>query len=393
MRRALDAVRKVVVLGGDGYIGWPLALDQSAKGHEVLIIDNCCRRRTDEELSANPLRQLGSPTDRTNRWQSLTGKTIEWADIDVADDPVGLRAALLEFRPDVVFHLAEQRSAPYSMLTENHRLETISRNTRGTHNVLLAVRALAKCHLIHVGSLGVYGYSTKPWEMPDGYLTVHIDTGGTAGTVSAEIMHPFEPVSIYHLSKCLDAQLFEYYARTERMQITDIHQGVVWGSETPETRRHPGLATRIDVDDVYGTVVNRLLHQAARGEPLTVYGTGEQTRGFVGLVDVIHGLELSVRNPPPVGHRTRIRNQVAETLSINELAHSVAAVSGARITHIDNPRSEPVQNTLAVSHHASDALGFEPSRLTERISEEFTAMAEAVRDKHQEGVSNDRYAR
>jgi UDP-sulfoquinovose synthase len=272
---------KIAILGGDGFVGWPTALHLSDAGHDIHILDNLSRRWIDTELGVQSLTPMDSIQERTRIWHAETGRRIHFNLIDLAGDYELLKKWLDEHRPDAIVHFAEQRAAPYSMKSDRHKNYTVNNNVNATHNLLNALVELdLDPHLVHLGTMGVYGYSTIGAAIPEGYLPVGIETAG-GETVNQEILYPSNPGSIYHMTKCLDQLLFQFYAKNDGLRITDLHQGIVWGTHTAQTRRHPQLINRFDYDGDYGTVLNRFLIQAAIGYPLTVHGTGGQTRAFI----------------------------------------------------------------------------------------------------------------
>lgn len=356
--------KRILILGGDGFCGWPVALDQSERGNTVKIIDNLSRRTIDNELGTNSLIPIATTNDRLVTWEALTNHRIDFDEFDIASDYTRLKLMLAEFQPDVVIHFAEQRSAPYSSMSAAHRNYTVQNNISATHNLLVALTEVASsAHLVHLGSVGVYGYSSRPWKMPEGYLSVTVPSA-SGPNKTQEILHPFEPVSVYHLTKCLDSQMFEFYSRNDHLMITDLHQGIVWGTQTEHTLRHLSLANRFDYDAIYGTVVNRFLIQAASGSPLTVYGSGMQTRAFIHLTDAVTCVNMAIENPPAPGSRPMVRNQVAECRTINEVAQIVGKTAQARVEHVSNPRTESPENVLNVSNDSLVGLGLTPTLLS-----------------------------
>ncbi|MEL6258373.1 MAG: NAD-dependent epimerase/dehydratase family protein, partial [Pseudomonadota bacterium] len=270
---------KALVLGGDGYCGWPISLRLSARGHDVVIVDNGSRRQIDDEIGAESLIPIASLEARIGAWRNANGAEIRSKSIDISVDFQGLIDLLGEFRPDVIIHLAEQRSVPYAMDSRAGGLYTMRNNLMGTTHLLEAMLATgSEAHLVHLGSIGVYGYETLGYEIPEGYQTVRRVMADGALAPAESILHPFNPVSKYHLTKALDHLCLAYYASAHGVRATDLHQGTVWGAETAETTLDPRLANRFDYDSVYGTVLNRYAVQAAMGLPLSVYGSGGQTR-------------------------------------------------------------------------------------------------------------------
>ena len=366
---------KIAVLGGDGFVGWPTSLHLSARGHEVHILDNLSRRWIDTELGVQSLTPMDSIQERTRVWHLETGRRIHFHLIDLARDYEVLKSWLAEKRPDAIIHFAEQRAAPYSMKSDRHKNYTVNNNVNATHNLLNAMVELdLDAHLLHLGTMGVYGYSTVGAAIPEGYLPVGIERldGETA---SQEILYPANPGSIYHMTKCLDQLLFQFYAKNDGLRITDLHQGIVWGTHTEETRLHIQLINRFDYDGDYGTVLNRFLIQAAIGHPLTVHGTGGQTRAFVHLQDSVRCIEIALKNPPKRGDRVRIFNQMTETHRVRDLAALVSKLTGATIAWLPNPRKEAAENDLVVKNDQFLALGLDPVTLQEGLLSEVIDVA------------------
>src|SRR4051812_18098618 len=367
---------RIVVLGGDGFCGWPTSLYLSARGNDVTIVDNLSRRRIDEELGVTSLTPIRTLDERTAAWRELTGRTIATVAIDVAREYDDLLALLEEVRPDAVVHFAEQRAAPYSMKSSRHKRYTVDNNVNATHNLLAAlVEADLDTHVVHLGTMGVYGYQSAGAPIPEGYLSVRLD--GTNGeAVEREILYPADPGSVYHTTKTLDQLLFAFYAKNDELRITDLHQGIVWGTETDETSLSERLINRFDYDGDYGTVLNRFLMQAAIGYPLTVHGSGGQTRAFIHLQDTVRCIELAVENPPERGERVRIFNQMTEVHRVIDLAELVSRLTGAEIDLVGNPRKEADENDLDVENARLLDLGLDPITLEEDLLAEVTEIAE-----------------
>jgi UDP-sulfoquinovose synthase len=372
---------RILVLGGDGFCGWPTSLHLSNLGHEVVIADNLSRRNIDNELEVTSLTPIQPMSVRLAAWHQVSGHRIHFHLIDVAQDYGALRDLLEAFRPEAIVHFAEQRAAPYSMKSSRHKRYTVDNNVNATHNVLAAlVETGIDAHLVHLGTMGVYGYGTHGAPIPEGYLPVKLrDSAGQ--WVDQEILHPTNPGSVYHMTKVLDQHLFFYYAKNDGLRITDLHQGIVWGTQTPETSRDERLINRFDYDGDYGTVLNRFLMQAAIGHPLTVHGTGGQTRAFIHIRDTVRCIELAILNPPKHGDRVMIHNQMTETHRVRDLARLVADLTGAEIDFVDNPRNEAAENDLAAENHRFLDLGLEPITLAEGLLVEVMEIARRYADR------------
>ncbi|MEM8785870.1 MAG: NAD-dependent epimerase/dehydratase family protein, partial [Pseudomonadota bacterium] len=322
---------RVFVLGGDGFCGWPSALHLSEHGYDVVVVDNLVRREIDQELDVSSLTPIASIEDRVAAWKDVSGRQIRFVKLDVAKDYDGLVGLLRSMRPEAVVHFAEQRAAPYSMKTPAHKRYTVENNVAATHNVLCGlVEAQLDCHLVHLGTMGVYGYHGDD-PIPEGYLSVTLPNGS-----DREIVHPYSPGSVYHATKCLDNVLFQFYAKNDRLRVTDLHQGIVWGTQTDETKRHQALINRFDYDGDYGTVLNRFLVQAAVDYPLTVHGTGGQTRAFIHIKDTVQCIRLAIKSPPEAGDRVRIMNQMTEVHRVRDLAKLIAGIAGAEVAQVEN---------------------------------------------------------
>jgi UDP-sulfoquinovose synthase len=372
---------RVLVLGGDGFCGWPTSLYLSDRGHDITILDNLSRRKIDVELeveSLTPIRPIG---ERLRAWQEVSGREIGYVNLDIANEYDLLAGVLEELRPDAIVHFAEQRAAPYSMRTQKTKRYTVDNNVRATHNLLTALVATGiDAALVHLGTMGVYGYGwSGSAPIPEGYLTVKVPTPD--GEIEREILHPANPGSVYHMTKTLDQLLFSFYAKNDRLRITDLHQGIVWGTQTEQTARDVRLINRFDYDGDYGTVLNRFLMQAAIGHPLTVHGTGGQTRAFIHIRDTVRCIEIAIGNPPKAGARPQVLNQITETHRVLELAKMVGDTMGADIAYLPNPRQEAEENELAVRNDQFLALGLEPTTLSEGLLEECTDIAAKYRDR------------
>jgi UDP-sulfoquinovose synthase len=366
---------KIAILGGDGFVGWPTALHLSEQGHDVHIVDNLSRRWIDTELGVQSLTPMDSIQERTRIWHQETGRRIHFHLVDIARDYDVFKSWLSEHRPDAIVHFAEQRAAPYSMKSDRHKNYTVNNNVNATHNLLNAiVDTGVDPHLVHLGTMGVYGYSTVGAAIPEGYLPVGIETMD-GNTVQQDILYPANPGSIYHMTKCLDQLIFQFYAKNDGLRITDLHQGIVWGTHTEQTRRHEQLINRFDYDGDYGTVLNRFLIQAAIGYPLTVHGTGGQTRAFIHIQDSVRCIELALQNPPESGDKVKIFNQMTETHRVKDLAELIAKITGCDVAYLPNPRKEAAENDLVVKNNQFLDLGLDPITLEKGLLAEVVEVA------------------
>ena len=366
---------KVLVLGGDGFCGWPTSLHLSQKGHEVLVVDNLSRRNIDNELEVSSLTPICPMGERLDAWKDASGKEIGFERLDAATEYDRLLKVLRDFMPDTVVHFAEQRAAPYSMKSAWHKRYTVTNNLNATNNILAAiVESECNAHLVHLGTMGVYGYGTAGAPIPEGYLQVKVETG-SGDWAEKEILHPANPGSIYHMTKTQDQLFFLFYNKNDKLRITDLHQGIVWGTQTEETRLDERLINRFDYDGDYGTVLNRFLMQAAINYPLTVHGTGGQTRAFIHIQDTVRCIELAMLNPPQMGERVNILNQMTETHRIKDLAELIAKQTGATIDYVDNPRNEDAENELNVRNQRLLSLGLSPVTLEDGLMDEVREIA------------------
>jgi len=367
----------IAVLGGDGYCGWATALYLSQKGHTVAIVDNYVRRLWDHELGAQTLTPIRPLTDRLRVWQNLTGRTIEMFVGDVTDYDF-LSSAFKSFEPEAIVHFAEQRSAPYSMIDRKHAVFTQVNNVVGTLNVLFAIREfLPDCHLIKLGTMGEYG--TPNIDIEEGYITV--EHNGRRDTVP----FPKQPGSFYHLSKVHDSHNIMFTCKIWGIRATDLNQGVVYGTMTDETGLDEALINRFDYDDVFGTVLNRFCLQAAIGQPLTVYGKGGQTRGFLDIRDTVRCIEIACHHPAAKGE-CRVYNQFTEQFSIMDLAGLVDAAARkmgltVEVDHIPDPRVEAEQHYYNARHSKLIDLGLQPHYLSDSLLDSLMNIALKYRER------------
>lgn len=372
---------KVIVFGGDGFCGWPTSLYLSNAGYDVVIVDNLSRRNIDIQLGTQSLTPITPMTERLSVWKHLTGRDIRFVNIDIAEQYERLLELIKSECPDTVIHFAEQRAAPYSMKSQDEKRYTVDNNIRATHNICVSIVSSGlDIHLIHLGTMGVYGYTTHGMQIPEGYLPVTIE-GYNHQKFTEEILYPPNAGSVYHMTKTLDQLIFAYYNKNDKLRITDLHQGIVWGTQTSETSMDEKLINRFDYDGDYGTVLNRFLMQAALDYPLTVHGTGGQTRGFIHIQNTVHCLRLSVENPPRKGDRVLIRNQITETHRVRDLAALVSELTGCSISYVANPRNEDAENELDVDHRCFLNLGLKPVTLKNGLLQEIYDITKKYRDR------------
>ncbi len=372
---------RVLVLGGDGFCGWPTSLYLSDRGHDVTILDNLSRRNIDNELEVQSLTPIRPTGERIRVWKEVTGREIGFVNLNLATEYDRLARLLEDLQPDAIVHFAEQRAAPYSMRTTNSKRYTVDNNVRATHNLLVAMVATGStAALAHLGTMGVYGYGwSGSAPIPEGYLTVKVPTPD--GDLEREILHPANPGSVYHMTKTLDQLMFAFYAKNDGLRITDLHQGIVWGTQTDQTIRDERLVNRFDYDGDYGTVLNRFLMQAAIGHPLTVHGSGGQTRAFIHIRDTVRCIEIAITNPPAAGSQPMVLNQITETHRVRDLAKLVSEITGAEIANLPNPRREADENDLVVRNDQFIALGLNPTTLSGGLLEEVKQIAEKYKHR------------
>jgi len=367
---------RILILGGDGYLGWPQSLYLSSKGHEVTIFDNLMRRHFDLERGFNSLAPISTLHERIATWKEISGRQIQICIGDTTDYE-SVSAVFQASQPEVVIHFAEQRSAPYSMLDRRHAVFTQINNVVGTLNILYAMKDFAPhSHLVKLGTMGEYG--TPNIDIEEGFIEIHHKGR------SDVLPFPKQPGSFYHLSKTHDSHNIMFCCRTWGLRATDLNQGIVYGVETDETSLDSRLATRFDYDQIYGTALNRFCVQAAVGYPLTVYGQGLQTRGYINLRDTIRCIELALTVPPKEGEY-RVFNQITEQFSLVELAAMVVKQSKhfglePRIKHLPNPRVEAEQHYFNATHTRLIELGLEPHLLDASVLASLIGLAMKYRE-------------
>ncbi|MDR7300468.1 NAD-dependent epimerase/dehydratase family protein [Haloactinomyces albus] len=361
---------RILVLGGDGYLGWPTALHLSDCGHEVAVADNFARRGYDHEMGVQSLVPIEPLQQRVDAWREVSGKDIAVYCGDLVDGEFTVHM-IREFQPDTIVHFAEQRAAPYSMIDRKHAVYTQHNNVVGNLNVLFAIEEVnPDIHLVKLGTMGEYG--TPNIDIEEGWLEV------THKGRTDRVLYPKKPGSFYHLSKVHDSHNIEFACRIWGLRATDLNQGVVYGQETPQTERDPRLATRFDYDAIFGTVLNRFVIQAVLGHPLTVYGSGSQTRGLIDIRDTVECIRLAAENPAESGE-FRVFNQMTESFSVGEIAKVVAnGYDGAvDVEHLDNPRVEQAEHYYNVVHTGLVELGLQPHLLSNTLIDSLFQVAEA----------------
>jgi UDP-sulfoquinovose synthase len=370
---------RILVLGGDGYLGWPTALHLSARDHGVAVLDNGIRRIYDDELGTASLVPICDPAARTAAWTRVSGRSITTFSGDLQQYDV-IAGALAEFRPDAIVHFGEQRSAPYSMIDRAHAVYTQVNNVVGNLNVLFAIAAVdPDIHLVKLGTMGEYG--TPNIDIEEGFI--EITHKGRTDTLP----FPKQPGSFYHLSKVHDSHNIAFACKTWGLRATDLNQGIVYGQETDETVLDPALATRFDYDAVFGTVLNRFIVQAVIGHPLTVYGKGQQTRGMLNIRDTLACVELACLNPAASGEY-RVFNQFTESFSLNEMADLIAAsIPGEHeIEHLADPRVEAEEHYYRAAHTKLVDLGLVPHLLDGDVIRGIAAVVRANVDRVDDAV-------
>jgi UDP-sulfoquinovose synthase len=372
---------RVLVAGGDGFCGWPTSLYLSAQGHEVFVADNFSRRHWDEELGTESLTRISDLETRASRWKELTGREIAYAVGDLTDERF-VYETMSGYEPEALVHFAEQRSAPYSMIDRSHAVFTQTNNVVGNLNLLFAMGEIVPgCHLIKLGTMGEYG--TPNIDIEEGYITVEYK--GRTDTLP----YPKQPGSFYHLSKVHDSHNIMFACRTWGLRATDLNQGVVYNVETAETTPDPVLTNRYDYDGIFGTALNRFCAQAASGNPITVYGEGGQTRGFIDIRDTVRCIELAANNPAEPGE-FRVINQFTEQWSVLGLAKLVENVARTldlepELAYLKNPRVEKEEHYYNAANTSLLELGLKPHLLGEETVERLLLTAMENRDRiHQE---------
>jgi UDP-sulfoquinovose synthase len=367
----------IAILGGDGYCGWATALYLSSRGHSVAVADNFVRRQWDQDLGVQTLTPIRPLAERLAKWHQLSQNQVQFFPVDVTDYDA-LAGMIREFQPDAVVHFAEQRSAPYSMIDRKHAVFTQVNNVVGTLNLLFAIKEFRpQCHLVKLGTMGEYG--TPNIDIEEGYLTIRHNGREDV------LPYPKQPGSFYHLSKVHDSHNILFACRIWKLRATDLNQGVVYGTVTAETALDESLINRFDYDEVFGTVLNRFCIQAAVGYPLTVYGKGGQTRGYLDIRDTVRCIELACLNPAGPGE-CRVYNQFTEQFSVLQLAHMVQAAGEklslkVEIQHLPDPRVEAEEHYYNAKHSKLTDLGLQPHLLSESLLDSLMNIACRYRDR------------
>lgn len=368
---------RLLILGGDGYLGWPTAMSFASKGHDVCVIDNYLRRNIAMESCSEALMPNPNLNDRAEIFHSVSGKPIKVIIGDCADYRM-MSQVFNDFAPDTVIHYAEQPSAPYSMMGYDEANRTLNNNLNATFNLIWAVKEYAPdCHIVKLGTMGEYG--TPNIDIEEGWIEIEHNSR------KDKFLYPRQAGSLYHTTKVLDTDLLWFYVRTYGIRVTDLMQGPVYGLSTAEADVDERLMPNFHYDDIFGTVVNRFLVQAVAGVPLTVYGKGGQTRGYLNIIDTLNCVELAVLNPVNRGE-LRILNQFTEQFTVNELAERVHRVGNqlglnVRVNHIDNPRKEKEEHYYNAKHSGLLELGLKPHLMTDDVLAEMLKKVIRYRDR------------
>lgn len=369
---------RILVLGADGYLGWPTAMHFSAQGHTVGVVDNMVKRFWEAQVGVEPLFKTSSLNERVRTWKQITGKEIDVYIGDISENGRFVYNTVREFAPDTIIHFAEQPSAPFSMIGRSNCIETQRNNVLGTLNLMFAIESLnPDIHLVKLGTMGEYG--TPNIDIEEGWLEVNHNGR------KERMLYPKKPPSFYHLSKVHDSANLEFGCRSWGMRVTDLNQGIVYGIETPQTAMDEKLATSFHYDSVFGTVLNRFIVQAVLGIDLTVYGSGGQTRGFLNINDTLRCVEIAAENPAEHGE-FRVFNQFTETFSVRYLAELVAKVARSKgfevkIGSYHNPRTEAEEHYFNAKNSGLKSLGLDPIVLTEDVVGRMIDLVEKKKDK------------
>lgn len=367
----------ILVVGGDGFCGWPTSLELLSQGHTVIIADNLLRRKIDVELNTRSLTEIRSIDERVAAAKLLLSDKIFLEIIDVASEYARLLTIIDQYNVNAVVHFGEIRSAPYSMISSTESRLTVNNNINATSNILNAIVESKKdIHLVHLGTMGVYGYKDDFGKIPEGYLDIIIPSTQRC----TKILFPTDPGSVYHMTKSIDQILFQFYNKNWNLKITDLHQGIVWGTQTSLTTLDDSFINRFDYDGIFGTVLNRFIVESISKSPLSVYGSGGQRRAFIHIEDTVTCIRKVLENPP-ITEGVRIFNQVSEVRGVLELAEIISNKTGAEIEFIKNPRKEKKENNLYVENEGLKSLGFTPKLLSDSLIDDVLYLSNKLKDR------------
>jgi len=369
----------IIIMGGDGFCGWPTSLHLSNLGYNVTIVDNLIRRKIDVDLECDSLTPIKPISQRIKKWYDLTGKTIKFEKIDISLQYNKILNLIKELKPKAIVHFAEQRAAPTSMISSYWKRYTVENNTNATHNILCAVvESGIDVHVVHLGTTGTAGYVTTPMDIPEGYLDVKVQTD--KGEEIMEFPWPLHSPSIYHMTKSMDFLMFEFYNNNDNIKCTDLRQGIVWGCQTKETMMDENLINRWDYDHWYGTALNRFLIQSTIKHPITIYGRGLQTRAFIHIQNTVECIQLAIENPP-IKDKVRVLNQVTECHNLLNLANKIKLLTDAEIKYYKNPRKEAPENKLRFDNSGLLKLGLNSITLDDGLLYEINEIAKKYKDR------------
>lgn len=366
------------MVGGDGFCGWAATLELLNKGHNVVIVDNLIRRKIDTENKTLSITPIVSIEERINIANETFKGNASFVFCDVSKEYDLLVKTIKDNSIDTIIHFGELKSAPYSMIDANHARLNIDNNINASSNILNAIAFNnTQIHLVHMGTMGVYGYKDDFGKIPEGYLDITVNQTGA----ETSIVFPTDPGSVYHMTKSLDQVMFQFYNKNWGIKITDLHQGIIWGTQTPQTKKHKKLINRFDYDGAFGSVLNRFIVESQIGYKLSVHGTGGQSRAFIHIKDSADCVIRCVENPPQDGDGVRIFNQVAEVMNVGELAKLISSKTGVEIQYLNNPRKERAENRLQVANTGLQNLGFRPTMLADDLIHDEFKLAKNYQDR------------
>lgn len=371
--------KNIIIAGGDGFCGWPLALRLSKKKYNVIILDNFSRRKIDRELSTNSITPISSLKKRLATWKKITGKKIKFYNIDLANHTIRLESLIKKYKPKAIYMFAELKSAPYSMMSLKNANLNISNNLLVNNNMLHCINKYSpSTHYIHLGTMGVYGYDYSKKNIPEGYYKAKL-INNYGEVQNAEILHPASPGSIYHLTKAMDELIFQFYQKIYNLKITDLHQGIVWGCNTEETAMDVKLYNRFDYDHIYGTFLNRLVAQATINFPLTLHGKGTQKRPFININDAVKSFELVLKNKKK--NKVEIYNELGEVMQLVKIADFISIDKKVKILNIKNPRIENEKNTLKAQSIKLQKQGLKITKISKKNLLDLFSLAEKYKKR------------